>query len=481
MMSSLGTSLRNVGQLAKTAASQALRSVGYAVEVRFNRLKLQATHTRNYASANSKRRDLMRMTTVSPNGAIAQDLVDLITRSQDLVRNNPWANKALNVIVSETIGTGISSEVKVKRGGKKAKALNARWQDWKESTNVDFAGELNLDGITQQALRTVVESGFCLAIKRIENRKLKIQLIEPLQLDLAKNEELRPNHRIVNGVELKNDRVVAYWIFTQPPGENHRGDPSQKFIAEDVALVKRVGRPGQRLDVPWVTPAMTSLVDLDDYEDAYLLRQKIANCITAFVYGTDIDSENQVSEIPEKLEAGSIVELSDNSDVKFSDPPKADSYGPYVNQVLYRVAATYGITYESLSGDLSGVNFSSGRMGWLQMHRNVETWRWMMIIPQLVEVVFKWWLEVEELHGRVTRAYHLECTPPAREIFNPPAETKALKDQCRAGFISIPEAQRKLGYDPETIVEENAEFIAMANSMDLKFDSIPAHDPRREQ
>ena len=44
------------------------------------------------------------------------------------------------------------------------------------------------------------------------------------------------------------------------------------------------------------------------------------------------------------------------------------------------IAIGMGITRESLSGDLSAVNFSSARMGHMVMDRNVQRWQQNLMI-----------------------------------------------------------------------------------------------------
>jgi capsid protein len=61
-------------------------------------------------------------------------------------------------------------------------------------------------------------------------------------------------------------------------------------------------------------------------------------------------------------------------DIKFSDPADVGgSHSEFLRTQFRVVAATIGITYEQLTGDLTGVNYSSNRAGMLEFRRRCES------------------------------------------------------------------------------------------------------------
>jgi len=52
--------------------------------------------------------------------------------------------------------------------------------------------------------------------------------------------------------------------------------------AEQILHSYRVLRPGQIRGVPWLSPVMMALRDLDDYADAERVRKKIEACVSAW-------------------------------------------------------------------------------------------------------------------------------------------------------------------------------------------------------
>jgi capsid protein len=176
------------------------------------------------------------------------------------------------------------------------------------------------------------------------------------------------------------------------------------------------------------------------------------------------------------LEPGIIYRARRGRDITFSNPPIAAAYGDYVDHVLYRVAAAYGISYQALTGNLSKVNFSSGRMGWLDFQRNIERWRWNMVIPQFNQKIAGWFLKAAELTGaRVAPDTRFEWTPPRREMIDPAKEVAPLRDAIRAGLTSLPAVHREYGEHTARIL---AEIESTNNDLD-KRGIVLDSDPRK--
>jgi len=98
---------------------------------------------------------------------------------------------------------------------------------------------------------------------------------------------------------------------------------------------------------------------------------------------------------------GTIEELPMGVDFKSwdSDHPNA-GYGDYVKSMLRGVATSLGISYNTLSSDLEGVNYSSIRAGLIEER---EVWKSLQryLIEHFCEPVFSDWLMIELLSGRL--------------------------------------------------------------------------------
>jgi capsid protein len=63
-------------------------------------------------------------------------------------------------------------------------------------------------------------------------------------------------------------------------------------------------------------------------------------------------------------------------------------------------------------------------------------------------------------------------TPPRRELVDPAKEIRALIEGVKAGFMSLSEVQRSLGFIPEEVIEELGDDMARAreNGLSLSTD-----------
>jgi capsid protein len=113
-------------------------------------------------------------------------------------------------------------------------------------------------------------------------------------------------------------------------------------------------------------------------------------------------------------------------------------------------------------------------MGWLEFQRNIEQWRWNMIIPQFCDVVWDWFVEAATIAGkREVTLFKPSWTPPAREMIDPNSETNAVTSQIRGGFMTLSEAIRQRGLEPKKVFEEFKKDHDLMDQMGLVFDTDP--------
>lgn len=440
---------------------------------------------RGYDGAARGRRTAGWLTgSASAAAEVVPQIATLRTRSRDLVRNNPYAHRAVASIAQNVVGPGIKAQAMAPNKAL-AKRVEELWRSWAETTACDAGGRLTFAGVQELAMRTIVESGEVLIRRR--NRRaedrlpvpLQLEVLEPDHLDTSRDTDYRPGKsRVVGGIQYDAlGRVEGYWLYPFHPGDAGYSGWAQSELRrwDQVAHGYRVDRPGQPRGVPWGAPAIIRLRDLDEFEDAQLVRQKLAACYTAFV--TDVEGDTSAaSAIPETLEPGLIEALPPGRSVVFAEPPGVETYDEFLTHNLRAVAIAYGVTYESLVGDYSKVNFSSGRMGHLEYQRNIQSWRWNLLIPQVCDRVWRWFLEQAVLAGQLP-AEALEVrakwTPPRREMVDPMKELQAAQLAVRSGFASLAGAIREQGHDPDELLEEIAAVNARLEELGISLDTAP--------
>lgn len=437
---------------------------------------LHASHLRSYDAASRGRRTSNWIAnSTSANSEISAAATTLRNRSRDLSRNNPFAKKAVQSISNNTIGTGIRAKV---NGSKR---LKQAWTDWSDSTACDRDGRKTLGGIQKMVMRAVIESGDCLILKRIDRTAeipLKLVVLEIDYLDMNKNDfkvDEQGNYNFLGIRFNKKGERIGYWLFDTHPGESMRGSSfvSKLVPADSVIHVFEQLRPGQQLGVPYGVSAFLRVRDMDEYNDAQVVRQKIAACYSVFIRTDHTISTAVERDEMERVEPGIIQQLGAGEDVMFSTPPSVENFEEFHRTMMYGIGAGYGLTYQALTGDYSQVNFSSGKMGHIEFNRNIEDWQWNMVIPQFLQPVWNWFVEAADLRGIAASTAKCGWTPPRREMIDVAKEAKGINALIRMGLLSMPDAIAEQGYQPEEVVEEMVEWNKILDDNKLVLDSDP--------
>lgn len=411
----------------------------------------------------------------------------LRNRARDMVRNDPYAARFIQLVASNTIGAGIMSQVKTENSTE----LNELWVRWTRSTDIDYDGRNDFAGLQRLVMETVALSGECLVrTRRFRSRTklivpMQLQVLEPDFLDTTQ-EQLSPAKDgtfTVQGIKFdKNGKRLGYFILKDHPGgalrtgTNFSSTLSEFVKASEIDHIYRQDRPGQIRGITWLAPVMMKLRDFSDYTDAQIVKQKVSACFTAFVHDMESLQEPGTSDnssLSEKMEPGQIEVLSPGKDITFASPPSVDGYKEFATQCLHEISAGLGVPYEGLTSDYSDVNFSSSRMAFIQFHKNIDTWRWGIIIPQFCQPTFRRFAEVASLQNIGSAEAAVSWTPPKREFIDPTKEVPALIKSVRAGFTTLSETIRMHGSDPAEHFAELAADNKTVDGLELILDSDP--------
>lgn len=426
--------------------------------------------------------------------AATQGLDWLRARSHDLARNNEWMVKGLGIIQDAVVGPGFTVKWVAEDKGLE-RELQARWNAWADTLEICPEGLECLDAKLGSAVHAMAEGGDVLLRRRWRRASdgltvpLQVQLLEGEHLDTDKNQR-SDSGRIVQGVEY--DRVgrrVAYWLRREHPGDpDSTSRESTRVPAEDVLHLFRVERPGAVRGVPWGAPCILRLRDFQEYEDAQLLRVKLANMFVGSIeFAVDVapvapvDGEGKVHPPIDDLKPGSHQYLNPGERMVWNTPPQPGiDAADYARVNHLAIAAGLQIPYESLTGDLRNTSFASGRLGRLDFRDRVEVYRWQMLVPRGCQPVARWFLEAMAIdEPRALEGVAL-FVPPPREWLDPATEVNAYEKAVRAGFKSREQVVRMMGDDPERVLEEQAADVLAQKAKGVLFTTHPGNDLGRE-
>jgi lambda family phage portal protein len=411
---------------------------------------------------------------------------ELRIHARDLVRNNGYARRAQRVIANNVSGWGIVPKPNGPSAELNAK-LSAEWKAWADSPECETQGLHTFAGLQHMAMKAIFTDGEILFRRRFRRPEdglsipIQIQVLEADYLDRSKDYERgQEGGPIIQGVEFDAiGRRVAYWLFEQHPGNNRttNNGVSKRVPASNVRHVFYSERPGQVRGVSWLAAAIVNLKELDEYEDAELMRQKIAACFAAFVTDTEgagaplggLGGTNDDGNEIETFEPGMIAHLPPGRQITVASPPSVTN-DSFTTRNLRKIAAGLGITYEDLTGDYSQVNYSSARMGRIAHQANVRDWQANMIVPHLCGGVWAWVLEVLEIRDGV-EPVGADWTVPPLPMLEPDKEGLAYSRLVRNGVLTHSDMIREQGGDPDAHFAEYAADLKRLDDLGIKLDS----------
>ena len=432
-----------------------------------------------------------------PNKAV-QGLQNIRNRARGASRNDWSGESAIQKWTTNLIGIGITPRFKRIENKTRKQEITDLWNEFVSKSDAD--GVLNYYGQQTLAVRSWLESGEVFARRRYRRTNsglpvpMQVQLIEsdfvPM-LDTDTWPGLSKGNIIRSGIELdKNGQRVAYWVHKFHPGDGTTQIGSQDLVrvpAEDMRHVFEPKRPGQLRGVPVMASVLARLRNINDYDDAVLERQKLANLFVAFITrtmpGADADLDiDPLTNMPIEWAAGEPLagmqpgltqELDPGQDVKFANPPEAGTtYSDYMRTSHLGTAAAAGVPYEVFSGDIANVSDRTLRVIIQEFRRFAEQRQWQIIIPMFCQPVVEWFAEAAALIGAISASEvkdvkRAEHAPHGWQYIHPVQDPQGKALEVTSGFRSRSSVIAERGDDPDTVDDERAADKEREKSLDL--------------
>lgn len=460
--------------------------------------KLQAPVTAKYDAAGTGRRMAgWNPPTQGPNRAL-DGLQRIRNRARDASSNDWSGESGIQKWTTSLVGIGITPRFKRIKSATRKRQIVDLFNDFVAKSDADCV--LNLYGQQTLVVRSWLDAGEVFVRRRPRFADeglpvpLQIQVIEaefcPL-FDAESWPNLPVNNRIRSGIELdKRGRRVAYWLYKEHPGDGN-GSIGQndlvRVLASDICHVFEQKRPGQLRGVSMLAPILNRLKNIENYDDATLTRQQLANLVVGFITrglpdvngDEDIDPlTNQVSEQGAAgpllgLQPGLMQELDDGQKVEWSNPPEAGTtYSEYMRTQHMGTAAAAGIPYEIFSGDIVNVSDRTLRVIINEFRRFNEQRQWQVVIPMFCQPVIEWFATAAVLAGLVNPAEfddvrRVEHSPHGWAHIHPVQDPTGKKVEVEAGFRSRSSVVGERGDDIDTVDDERQADDAREQKMSI--------------
>ena len=447
-----------------------------------------APQARYDAAGNGRRMAGWNPPSSGPNRAI-EGLQRIRNRARDSSRNDWSGASGVQKWTTNLVGIGITPRFKRIRNKSRKQEIVDLWDDHIAACDADCV--LNYYGLQTLAVRSWLDSGEVFVRRRSRFMDeglpvpLQYQVIESDMVPLLDADSYRgmpDGNKIRSGIELdKRGRRVAYWVFKEHPGDKGTGavNPSDlvRVMASDMAHVYEPLRPGQLRGVSMLAPILARLRNIENYDDATLTRQQLANLVVAFItrklppltgdeeldamtgqaFNYDEDGRPLVG-----LQPGLVQELEDGQDVNWSNPPEAGTnYSDYMRTQHMGTAAATGLPYEVFSGDIKDVSDRTLRVIINEFRRHAEQRQWQIIIPQFCQKTLQWFVDAAVLAGKIAldevdSIRRVEWSPHGWAHIHPVQDPQGKKLEVDAGFRSRSSVIGERGDDPDTVDDERA-------------------------
>jgi lambda family phage portal protein len=341
-------------------------------------------HSRQHRTLNYGQRSVG----IGVNAVTQADLATLRARSRGADRNSGTFRKAKHAMVNALVGKGIKPQSATGNPELDA-AVDALWSRFVPVADADDRGDAYW--LQRQAVGAWVVSGEVFLRRRSRSMSDGIPIpveIQALESDMLPLTDITPNGGILRDGDVVNQGVVFnakgkrkwYLMYRNHPSDlidNFTTFSSTEVVripARDISHVYDADRPGQVRGLPWGACVLEDMVALDEYLYNEAVRQESQSNIAAFITGADpelnqglgaVEQDAETLEYIDTLTPGMVRHLAHGETINFAVPQVSQGLSEYAKQVLHKIAAGWGLSYAQLTGDLTSVNFSSGRMGHL--------------------------------------------------------------------------------------------------------------------
>ncbi len=443
---------------------------------------LQVRHHRNFVAAQNDRLLNGWLTQSSHiNKYLQSGLVSLRARSRDQVRNNPYGRRFVSLNKSNIVGPdGVVVQAQTVRKLPSGQvitdaaandAIEASWYDWIHY-HADISGMMSFIEMQAQGIGCAATDGEFLFRKHYTGKYgFQLEAIDTERLDITRNQQERNGNFTRLGVEYNGQgRPVRYWFRKiSHDGDYYSGEPEpigaryiiHGYIHEWV---------GQARGIPWLAASLFSMKMLDGYDEAAITAARIGASKMGFyknpdgqtLPGDDKDSDgNLIAEV----EPGMFEQLPAGYDFQAFDPNYPHEQYPHFHKACERrISSGADISYNSLSNDLEGVNYSSIRAGVLE-DRELFKQRQNWLIRTLIKPVYEEWISNAVLREQI-KIGKAPLRRPVNEYFpakyqarrwswvDPQKDMNANQSAIELGITSRSAVIRDRGDDPETVWRE---------------------------
>lgn len=411
-------------------------------------------------------------------------------RARDLERNGDVTEGVIDAFIRNIVGAGYGLEAQVESPrGIPLDFINDKieeiWNEWGKAENCDITGYSSFNELLEMIVRRWDIDGEIYVIKVIDPDgylPLKLQLLEPDML--AEDVFQCGKNYVFGGVEVdKFMRPVAYH-FRPDPLPYLKSQEIIRYEADSVIHIYTKKRPQQTRGITDMTVSMQRNRNLEEYitseQEAARTAAGTAGVVISQMGAGAVGIGRQNTKNGERIETikpNSVHYLNPNEDIKFPQPGRPNPAAPlFISTILRQIAMSRGLSYETVTRDISKTNYSSHRGGQLEDRKTYKR-KQKILITKFCDRVYNWFLEAAVLSGRVAlpnffndakarkRYSAHRWSTPGWQWVDPLKEIQAVEGQLSLGITTLSEVCGEQGKDWYEVLRERQKEIEICKEL----------------
>lgn len=410
-------------------------------------------------------------------------------RARDLERNANIAEAIISAHERNIIGTGLTLQSKVTdENGNEIDVINEKheklFKKWCSKEHCDVTGQQSFKELQTMAVRRIKVDGGILFLKVYDKNaffpfKLQAREVDDIDSSIYQSGGNGKN-RIINGIELDEyNKPIAYYIRNTAPNGLYMSR-GVRVPAENVIFLFRKKRPSQIREISELATTAGEVKNVNEFVEAISVKERILACFSIFIKrqnapshigrGSQVQNENIEKE--QTIAPGIINYLAPGDDITVANPNGQSANAKEFIMLNQRLAASgQGLSYESVSRDLSQVNYSSARQGLLEDRVTYNCFQ-AFIIENFLNVVYEEFItslylnntfNYSDFEENKDKYIAHEWITPARSWIDPQKEVNANKIALETNQITLSELAAQNGKDWQDLLRQRAKETNFIN------------------
>lgn len=416
---------------------------------------------------------------------------ELIRRkARHLERNSDIMNSLLEAFERNVVGSGFVPQADT--GDEELnRKIEELFREWCKPANCSITGDQSFNEICNMIVRRLKVDGGILVLKIYDEDadipfKMQLREVDDLDGDSI-GVYADKKHMIVGGVEVDEyGKRLAYHIKQESPDGWSTLDTIRVPADKVIALWEKKS-PNQIREISPMAQAITRIADAEDYLDTISLKEKILACFGVFIKralptgtigrGAPV-IDRKTGMLKKTVTPGMIQELQPGDEAQAVVPNGQASNAKDMVTVLTRlIGSGLGLSYESISRDMSQVNYSSARQGFLEDKRTYERLQ-RFLIDHLLDVVYEELIISSVMSGKLiipdfwkNKEVYLSHTwnTSGWEWIDPTKEVRANKIAIESNQATIASISARAGRDWKELLEQRAIEEAFKKELEAKY------------